>query len=617
MSIVEADIHPDFLALLGEIDFDPEALHARYLVERDKRLRSDGTGQYLKTRGAFSHFDSDPFSPEPAPRAPVGDAVEAAVIGAGFGGLMAAAHLRRVGVGRIRLIDIAADVGGTWYWNRYPGAMCDIESYCYLPLLEELGYMPKHKYSFAPEIFEHSRRIARAYGLYEDALFQTAVTELAWSEEKGRWRVSTDRGDAFEAEYVVMANGPLGRPKLPGIAGIESFRGHMFHTSRWDYGYTGGGPEGGLAGLADKKVGVVGTGATAIQCVPHLGASAQRLYVFQRTPSSVDVRGNRETDPVWWASLEPGWQDRRSENFDILVSGGHQDEDLVADGWTDIFRRLTGRAAAEAARRLGRRLSTDERARLLELADYKKMNEVRARAAAIVEDPAVAETLKPWYRQFCKRPCFHDEYLDTFNRPSVSLVDTEGKGLERLTPAGAVANGREYELDCLIFATGFEVGNAFTERVGYEVIGRDGRTLSAHWAEGPRTFHGLTIHGFPNAFLVSRTQVATTSNLTFGMHRQIDHLAYMISRAHGLGHRVLEAEAEAEAAWVEEIRRGGLARINERFYQECTPGYYNSEGSAGNKTGFFSHTYGGGSIQFNALLRAWREDGRMTGIALR
>src|SRR5580658_6558701 len=426
-------IHPEIAELVGEIDFEPDTLHARYLAERDKRLREDGNAQYVEVKAEFSHYVEDPYVDPGFTREPVFDEVEFAIIGGGFGGLMMGARLLEAGFERIRVVETAGDFGGTWYWNRYPGAMCDVESYCYLPLLEELGYMPKHKYSFAPEILEHSRNIARHYGLYDLALLQTVITELRWDEAGSRWVVTTNRGDRFTAQYVAMANGPLSRPKLPGIPGINDFAGHTFHTSRWDYGYTGGSSEGGLIGLADKRVGIIGTGATAIQCVPHLGEWAKALYVFQRTPSSVDVRNNAETDPAWAASLTPGWQRRRMDNFNILVSGGDQDEDLVHDGWTDIFRNLTGVAAKSASRKLGRRLTSEERAELMVLADYKKMNQVRARVDALIEDPVTAAKLKPWYRQFCKRPCFHDEYLQTFNRPNVHLVDTDGCGVERLT----------------------------------------------------------------------------------------------------------------------------------------------------------------------------------------
>ncbi|HEY0438309.1 MAG TPA: NAD(P)/FAD-dependent oxidoreductase, partial [Phenylobacterium sp.] len=484
-----------------------------------------------------------------------------------------------------------------------------------LPLLEELGYMPKHKYSFAPEILEHSRNIARHYRLYDDALLQTSITGMAWDEAAGMWVITTHRGDRFKARYVAMANGPLSKPKLPGIPGIGDFQGHTFHTSRWDYGYTGGDSSGGLIGLKDKRVGIIGTGATAVQAVPHLGEWAKELYVFQRTPSSVDVRNNAPTDPDWAASLTPGWQKRRQENFNILVAGGDQDEDLVGDGWTDIFRSVTGTAAKEASRKLGRRLTGAERAEVMALADYRKMNQVRARVDAIVKDPATAAALKPWYRQFCKRPCFHDEYLQTFNRPNVTLVDTHGKGVERMTARGVVANGVEYPLDCLIFATGFEVGTSYTRRARYDIVGRGGVSLSEHWADGMRTLHGLTTDGFPNCFFLGFTQGAITISVPQALSEQADHVTYVVREARDRGTPVLEPAPGAVDAYVDEVR--SLARLGERFYTECTPGYYNSEGMSGNRRGFFSDMYGAGPLKFFELLKAWRGTGRLEGLSLR
>ena len=602
------NIGPELAPIVGEIEFDPDALHAKYLAERDKRLRDDGIAQYVEVKAEFSHYVDDPYVEPGFTREPVFDEVD-------FGGLLMGARLREAGFERIRMVENAGDFGGTWYWNRYPGAMCDVESYVYLPLLEELGYIPKHKYSFAPEILEHSRNIARHYRLYDDALLQTSITGLTWDEGAGRWIVETHRGDRFKAQYVAMANGPLSRPKLPGIPGINDFAGHTFHTSRWDYRYTGGDSSGGLTGLKDKRVGIIGTGATAIQCVPHLGEWAKELYVFQRTPSSVDVRNNAPTDPAWAASLQPGWQKRRRDNFNTLVSGGDADEDLVHDGWTDIFRNLTGAAAREASRKLGRRLTHEERGELMQLADYRKMNQVRARVDAIVKDPATAAALKPWYRQFCKRPCFHDEYLDAFNRPNVPLVDTHGRGVEALTETAVVANGREYEVDCLIFATGFEVGTSYTRRAGYDITGRNGVTLSEHWANGLRTLHGLTAHGFPNCFFLGFTQTAITISVPQALNEQADHVAHVVSQARKRGAGVLEPTAEAEEAYVQEVR--SLARLGQRFYSECTPGYYNSEGQAGNRNGFFSDMYGAGPIRFFQVLQAWRADGGLPGLSLR
>ncbi len=600
--------------VLGEIDFDPDALKSRYLAERDRRLREDANDQYLETKGAFSNYVEDPYTPR-IERAPVDDAVEVAIIGGGFGGLLMGGRLREAGVESLRVIEQGGDFGGTWYWNRYPGAMCDVESYCYLPLLEELNYIPKHKYSFAPEILEHSRNIARHYRLYDNALLQTSVTAMTWQDEEGHWLIETDRGDKIRARFVAMANGPLSKPKLPGIPGIESFQGHTFHTSRWDYAYTGGDSTGNLHGLADKRVGIIGTGATAVQCIPHLGASARELYILQRTPSSIDVRNNRETDPEWAATLEPGWQYRRMENFNVLVSGGDQDVDLVSDGWTDIFRNLTAIAAKTASRKIGRRLTGEERDLLMEIADYQKMNTVRARAETVVQDKETAEKLKPWYRQFCKRPCFHDDYLPTFNRPNVHLIDTAGKGVERITPRGVVVDGKEYPLDCLIFATGFEVGTGYTRRAGYDIVGRGGEAISQKWGRGLRTLHGLQTHGFPNCFFLGFTQNAVTVNVPQTLDQQARHVAYILTELRQRGARRIEATEEGEAAWVAEME--SKASMGEQFRQECTPGYYNNEGRAGNRNSFFAYSYGGGPLRFFDLLRQWRESGDLPGCELR
>ena len=610
----ELELEVEFQDIVGELDFDPVKLKEKYLSERDKRVRTDGNDQYLEVTAEFSRYVDDPYVEPGFTREPLSDEVEVIIIGGGFGGLLAGARFRQIGIESIRVIEKAGDFGGTWYWNRYPGAMCDVESYCYLPLLEELGYIPKHKYSFAPEILEHSRRIGRHFNLYDNACFQTSVEGMKWDEKDERWIITTDRGDRMKAKYVAMANGPLNRPKLPGIAGINEFKGYTFHTSRWDYDYTGGDSSGGLENLKDKRVGIIGTGATAIQCIPHLGKWAKELYVFQRTPSSVDVRNNTETDPQWAESLEPGWQQNRMDNFNILVSGGDQDVDLVNDGWTDIMRSLTGTAAKTASKKLGRRLTKAERGELMELSDYRKMNQVRARAADLVNDPSVAEALKPWYRQFCKRPCFHDEYLQTYNLPGVTLVDTQGQGVERLTEKGVIANGEEYEVDCLIFATGFEVGTAYTRRSGYDIVGKGGKKLSEYWGDGLRSFHGLQSNGFPNCFFMGFTQTAVTANVPHALNEQAKHIAYILDELRKRGKDTVEASLEAEQSYVDEIRK--LSKIGAKFYAECTPGYYNSEGKEENKDGFFSDMYGAGPILFFMLLEQWRSNGEMTGLEL-
>jgi cation diffusion facilitator CzcD-associated flavoprotein CzcO len=587
------------------LPFDPETLREKYRQERDRRLRPDGNNQYIETTGDFTRFVDDPYA-EPVEREPLTDEVDVAIIGGGFGGLLAGTRLRQAGIQNLRIIEKGSDVGGTWYWNRYPGAQCDVEAYIYLPLLEEVGYIPTERYARAPEIMEYSRKIARKFNLYENACFQTEVTGINWDDRQKRWIIDTNRGDRMRARFVVMSNGPLNRPKLPAIQGIDTFKGHTFHTSRWDYDYTGGNAYGNLSRLADKRVGIIGTGATAVQCVPFLGETAKELYVFQRTPSSVDIRGNRPTDPEWVASLRPGWQKARMENFNILVSGGYQEVDLVGDGWTDIFRKLINAGPTFGAQSHG------DVVLAMELADFEKMEQVRARAQAIVDDPNVAEALKPYYRQFCKRPTFNDEYLQTFNRPNVELVDTRGRGIDRVTEKGVVFEGREIELDCLIFATGFEVGTAYTRRAGYDVVGRDGVALSQKWKEGPSTFHGFQSRGFPNCLHMGMIQGGFTVNFTHMLNEQSVHIAYIIEQAMAAEAQTVETTQEAEDAWVDTIHR--LSKVSESFQEACTPGYYNGEGQPGSGNGFTAGSYGGGPIEFFKLLEDWRTDGKMAGL---
>ncbi len=592
-----------------DLGFDPDALRNKYREERDKRLRDDGNEQYIEVTGQFSHYIEDPYLDQAIEREPLTDEVEIAIIGGGFGGLLAGARLREAGQENIRMIEKGGEFGGTWYWNRYPGAACDIESYVYLPLLEETGYVPPKKYIDGADILEYSQLIAKKYDLYRDALLQTEVTEVHWDNDASRWEIQTNRGDAFKARFLVMSNGPLNRPKLPGIPGIDSYKGHTFHTSRWDYGYTGGNANGGLTGLADKRVGIIGTGATAVQCVPHLAEGAKELFVFQRTPSSIDERNDRPTDMEWWNNQKPGWHQERMDNFNTLVSGGVAEEDLVNDGWTEIIRNLL--LLMQTEKDSG--LSMEQIMEKMELADFQKMESIRARVDAIVSDPNTAEHLKPYYRQFCKRPCFHDDYLPAFNRDNVTLIDTDGQGVERITEKGIVANGVEYELDCIVFGTGFEVGTDYQRRCGYEIHGKTGESLSEHWQDGARTFHGLHVHGFPNLFMMGHTQTGFTANYPHALSEQSEHIGYIINHCQAGNHNVVEASPEAEQEWVDTII--SLARMNEKFLSDCTPGYYNNEGKPSERS-LQDSNYGAGPVAFFKVLEDWREEGLMRGLDL-
>jgi cyclohexanone monooxygenase len=590
-------------------DFDPDALREKYRLERDKRLRADGNAQYLEIAGEFSDYLHDPYVAQEE-RPSLRDDVTVGIIGGGFAGLITAANLVQEGIDDFRLIEKGGDFGGTWYWNRYPGAQCDVESYVYLPLLEETGYVPSEKYVHAPEILEHCHRIASHFDLYRRACLSTEVTGVEWDVDRSRWKISTDRRDLISARFLVMGNGPLHRPKLPGIPGIGSFEGHSFHTSRWDYGYTGGDSSGNLERLRDRRVGIIGTGATSVQVVPHVAAAAAQLYVFQRTPSSIDVRANRPTDAAWAEGLAAGWQKERMENFTLLTSGGVAEQDLVMDGWTDIIGRLITRLRD----RDSPEAFSGDLAGVLELADFEKMEQIRSRVDAVVTDAATADALKPWYRQFCKRPCFHDEYLQAFNRSNVALIDTDGRGVDRVTRTGVVVGEQEFEVDCLIFATGFEVGTAYTRRAGYDVVGLRGATLSEHWRDGMRSLHGMHVHDFPNMFVLGHTQGGFTVNYPHLLDESSRHLCYILR--HALEHDVttVEATAEGESEWLTTLAES--ARDFRAFQEQCTPGYYNNEGqpAAG---GFLGSSYGKGPMAFFQLLADWRADGSFAGLEIR
>ncbi len=593
--------------------FDKAALLERYRAERDKRLRPDGNDQYRQLKGQLAHYADDPYTPF-VEREPRTDHVTFAFVGGGFAGLVTGARLVEAGIRDVRIIEKGGDFGGTWYWNRYPGAQCDTASMVYMPLLEETGHRPTEKYAHAPEILAQCQRIGRRFGLYDNALFHTEVTDLAWDEAESRWVISTNRGDRFTATFIGLGTGPLHVPKLPGIPGIADFKGHSFHTSRWDYAYTGGDPLGApMDRLADKRVAIIGTGATSVQAVPHLAKTAGRLYVFQRTPSSVDVRANAPIDPEWFEGVAtPGWQQRWLENFTANQAMGDATEDLVKDGWTDLSRRI--RAKIAALPREG--LTPQKMLAAYEDSDFEKMEEIRARVDAIIEDPETAQKLKAWYRQLCKRPCFHDAFLQAFNNPNVTLVDTDGKGVERITGTGVVALGTEYPVDCIIYASGFEVGTPFKRRAGFDLTGRGGLKLSEAWAEGMKTKHGTHVHGFPNAFFVQPTQGANLiSNVPHNLTEAGRTIATIVRHAVDSGAREVEVTQAAQDAWVELLLTGpGRMMMGS---SDCTPGYYNNEGQDPGPAAKLNVGYPAGPSAYFRYLDAWRSSGDFEGLEFR
>jgi cyclohexanone monooxygenase len=587
-----------------DIVIDIDALSRKYAEERDKRRRDDGIDQFQHLEGRFANFAKDPHANPSFSRDSICEEVDVLIIGGGFAGLLSGARLREAGVRSIRIVEKGADFGGTWYWNRYPGAQCDVESYIYLPMLEELGYLPSERYAKSSEIYAHCRKLAERFDLYPAALFQTQVKRLEWDERCKRWIGSSDRSDRISARFVVSCTGLLSTPKLPRIPGIETFEGHAFHTSRWDYSYTGGDELGKLTALADKVVGIIGTGATGIQVIPHLGASAKFLYVFQRTPSSVDIRCNAPTDPDFHKTLTVGWQRTRRNNFTAILGGSHEPIDMVQDSWTDIIRHVAPKLKDGTP-------VIDPHA--IKISEFKKMEQVRQRIDAVVKDPATAEALKPYFNYFCKRPCFHDEYLDTYNRPNVKLIDTQGRGVERATPKGLVVGGHEYLLDCLIFATGFDFLSDYCHEAGFEILGLSMQPLSEHWARGPRTLYGIMTHGFPNLFMMSIAQAGAAVNYVHTADVQTETIAHLVTKC--LKNRVdmMQPSQEAEDAWVADIIEGAKGR--RAFLESCTPGYYSYEGKR-QANAELNDFYAAGPMAYIELLESWRVKPDLPGMEM-
>lgn len=590
--------------------FDPEATRSKYLAERDRRLvegRADIRD--LDTDGRFTHYRDDPFT-DVVERDPVVGDVDVVIVGGGIAGLLVGAELRKAGVADIRIVDKAGGVGGTWYWNRYPGVMCDVESYIYLPMLEETGYTPRHRYAYGEEILSHLQVIADRHDLGRGALFHTGVERAEWDPQRRRWAITTDRGDRLAARYYVLAVGILNLMKLPRIPGMETFAGRSFHSARWDYDYTGGGPGQPMTELGDRVVGLMGTGASGIQLVQPLVDAAEHLYVFQRTPSAVGERGNRRTDPAFADGLEPGWQRDRMDNFQALMLGRSTGSDLVDDGWTHHY------AAVQNPPRRRRDEAFAEFLRRAEEIDFRIMEVHRARIDDTVVDPVVAEALKPWYRYICKRPCFHDEYLAAFNAPNVTLVDCPA-GISRIEPSGPVVDGRRYDLDCLVYATGFEAElTPLHRRAGHPIVGRGGTTLAERWADGACSLYGMMVRGFPNLFAMPAPgqQAVVTVNYTQLAVVGAETIGATIGRLLDCGAPTVEVSAEAERGWTDEVV--GSFVDSTSLMSACTPSRINNEGHPellNPRNGNYGRGFGD-FFGYRDLLEQWVQEGSFSGL---
>ena len=530
---------------------------AKYRAYKEERR---GAADYMSMEGEFSRYLEDVYSGPRIEREALTDECEILIIGAGFAGLLLWHKLKSAGFTDIRFCEKGGDVGGTWYWNRYPGVACDVESYSYLPLLDEMGYVPSMKFASGFEILEYCQSMAQDTGFYDHCLFHTTVEETEWDEAAGRWTVRTDRGDAMRARFVILANGILTTPKLARIKGMESFEGESFHTSRWNYDID----------LENKRVGIIGTGATAVQVIPEIAKVVKELYVFQRTPSTIDVRDQRETtqeEREAWAH-EPGWARARRARFDRISEGrtAIKANDDYLSGKISHFKERKEHAT---------KLSMEELVQKQLETNFRIMEQIRARVDAIVEDPKTAAALKPYYPYGCKRPTFHDEFLPTFNKPHVTLVDTAPTGVSEINARGVVHDGKEYPLDVLIYATGFE----WMATASFNMItGREGITLKEKWQkEGVKTFLGLHSHGFPNLLIVSGPQGGGGSfNFTTAIEVHADYVVWLMKTMRERGAKTVDVKKEPELAYAEHCRE---ADIRTQPLRDCIS-YYNGEGNA-------------------------------------
>ncbi|EQB45112.1 hypothetical protein CGLO_16067 [Colletotrichum gloeosporioides Cg-14] len=600
---------------------DLQYLQQKYIAEAQKRLRPNGTDQFqdarqsefARIRGFADDIWADHVSLDAqlfqSPALKAGDRTKFLIAGAGIAGIVSAVRLILTGfdVSQIRLVETAGGVGGTWYWNRYPGLHCDVESYVYLPLLEEMGYMPSHKYTSGVEIRNYLNQIVQKFKLQDKVLFRTKLDRIEWDDEKSFWKadLTTARGPvdckessklSVQAEFVIFTAGYLSRPQVPKFAALDTFAGSMFHTARWDYSVTGGSDEEpfpSLDKLRGKRIGVIGTGATAIQVVPCLAKYAGEMFVFQRTPSAVYSRDQKATDPHEWESeiaSSPGWHKKRMENMSAhMARSAHPGSpDLVNDEWTKQSA-YAGVVGDPEWAYIGPEKVPELIAHYLKL-DADNRARLRDRVSDIVKDKSISEKLTPWYPVWCKRPTFSDTYLQTFNMPHVHLVDTEGLGVERATPSGLVVQGVEYKVDVLVLATGYVSPSTAVDpaaRAGVEVCGRTGRLMAEKWeTQGLTTLHGVTSNGFPNLFWIGASQGPSAANLGHVIDAQSRHIAHIIAKAHDKADTatstpstfrtcVVEADTDAEDAWSLRVMQGATRLA---VTSVCTPGYLNNEG---------------------------------------
>ncbi|KAH7115466.1 flavin-binding monooxygenase-like family protein [Dactylonectria estremocensis] len=635
------------------VQHDPfSSVLAKYESEKQKRQRSDGLAQYINADASekFKHYAEDPWieldneqRTQPPPPIADGGHTKVLILGAGYAALtFAVRFIEQAGFKAedFVFVDTAGGFGGVWYWNRYPGLMCDVESACYLPLLEETRYRPKNKYAYGPELKAYAELVAAKWNLQGRGLWQSTVKDATWDEEASEWVYNISRKTTqnqpeealkIRSDFFIPISGLLTRPKLPNFTGLESFNGHMFHTARWDYKYTGGSSENpALVNLEDKSVAFLGTGATGVQAIPALAKWAKKLYVIQRTPASVAERGQRPIDPDQWKkdTAKKGWQLERRRNMASFLSNDPEaPPKIVDDGWT-VFPSYSALVGGPLATGVTGENLKEYIGNLLAL-DFPRQEAVRARVDAIVRDRVTAEALKPWYPGWCKRPGFHDEYLQAFNLPNIELVDTDGKGVEHCTKTGIIAGGKEFDIDVLILGTGFEPWSAGSPayRAHATITGRGGLSLDQKWHEGIGTLHGVFTRGFPNMFLPGTAQTGASVNYVHMVDGLAQHAAYVLAATsekavlEGKRKVIIEPTEAGEMRWTMEIVSGAYAIAGVAI---CTPSYLTAEGALTNLTApedqlkiAEGSPWSKGLNDFERQLEAWRCKDDMEGLEAR
>jgi cyclohexanone monooxygenase len=478
---------------------------------------------------------------------------DAIVVGAGFSGLYALHRLRGLGLS-VRVLEAGDGVGGTWYWNRYPGARCDVESLEYsYSFSEELQqeWSWSERYPAQAEVLRYLEHVADRFGLWPDIQLRTRVVEAAYDEESGRWAIGTEAGERLSAQWCVMATGCLSASQIPAIPGLERFAGEWYHTARWPH-------EG--VDVTGRRVGVIGTGSTGIQIIPEVARDAAHTYVFQRTANFSVPNANRPLDP----EVERSWKERYAEQREVqrrsllgvaIAPGEHSALELSDEEVRRTLQQRWEQGGGMPVLLSFRDFLVDERA------NAKAAEFVRSKIRETVRDPAVAELLVPRdYPIGAKRLCQDEGYFETFNRDDVTLVDIRSTPIEEITPSGIRTAADAYELDVIVFATGFD---ALTGALlAIDIRGRDGLTLTEAWAGGPSAYLGLAVAGFPNLFTVTGPgSPSVLSNMVVSIEQHVDWIADCIAALRDRDVGRIEATPEAQEAWMEHVAEVGASTL--------------------------------------------------------